>query len=152
MMRVTSLVRSITILLAVLGAMIAVAAAGLMLSEEVSFNGTSVFPLPFLVLFEWGVLGMAGAVYVTLSELQWSDHHPQVAWGILGAYVPLIFLGAFSLGLLALISALPLVAATVIMTIRRRLSAFRCLGMMTIGALANLAILFGLIGLNALSR
>jgi len=99
------MIRAILLSSAILGAILATAAAGLFLVHQAAGSGGSVFRLPFLVLVEWAAFGITGAVYIIRTELRSDASQLRGAWGIVGAYVPFIFLGALSIGGLALISA-----------------------------------------------
>jgi hypothetical protein len=133
--------RKLSILSAIIGAGLATAAAGAFLSQQASFNGSSVFPMPFFALFDWAVLGIAGAVYLALAELRPEDHQTKGAWAVLGAYLPLIVLGALSIGSIALVSAAFLLVPVILHTIRYRVPFLRQLGFLLIGAVINLAFL-----------
>jgi hypothetical protein len=144
--------RTISLSFTVLGAFLAAGAAGIILIQQADMPGSSVFPMPFLVLFEWAVLGIAGAVYVSLAELRSDERQLQGAWAIVGAYIPLILLGAFSIGPIALVTAVLLLGPTIFLTIRHGSPILRQMGILAIGALANLVILLTLIGIDRIVR
>lgn len=141
------MIRVISLSSAILGAMLATTAAGLVLVQQADSPGSSVFPMPFLVLFEWAAMGIAGAVYIVLAELRSDTSQVRGAWGIVGAYVPLILLGAFSIGPIALISAVLLLVPALLLTLRNRLPIMRQLAILGIGAIGNLALLFAFIAI-----
>jgi hypothetical protein len=146
------MIRAISLLSAILGAMLAIAAAGLLLVHEVDSAFASVFPMPFLVLLEWAAFGIAGAVSIIRTELRSDISHLRAAWGIVGGYVPLIYLGALSIGSLALISAVLLFGPTLLLTLRSRLPIMRHLAILGIGAIGNLVLLFAFIALARVVR
>lgn len=146
--------RTISLASAVLGAIWATVAAGLFLIQETEGPGSTAFPMPFLVLLDWAALGIAGAIYVSFVTLRSDARKLQGAWIVLGAYIPLIIIGGFSIGPFALVGALLLLAPAVFLTIRHGGSSVRLLGSLVIGLLANLTIIlaFVLIGRLALAR
>jgi hypothetical protein len=144
--------KTIALTSAIVGALLAFTAASLVLIQEASHPGASIFPMPVLVLIEWGVLGMAGAIYLLLAEMRQAGRYLLGAWAMLGAYLPLILLGAFTIGPYALASALLLLAPTAYLTHRHDIGARRWPGYLVIGALGNLAILLILILLGNLAR
>jgi hypothetical protein len=141
------MIRAISLLSAILGAMLAIAAAGLLLVHEVDSAFASVFPMPFLVLLEWAAFGIAGAVSIIRTELRSDISHLRAAWGIVGGY-----LGALSIGSLALISAVLLFGPTLLLTLRSRLPIMRHLAILGIGAIGNLVLLFAFIALARVVR
>jgi hypothetical protein len=144
--------RKISIVSAVLGAVLAVTAAVVILIQQAGILGISIFPLPFLVFVDWATLGIAGAVYVNLSTIHSDAHQLQGAWAVLGAYIPLIVLGAFSIGPIALVGGLLLLAPTIHLTIRYGGNFRRLLGILVIGGLVNLIVLVALIMIGQLAR
>lgn len=143
--------RIISILLSVTGGILATAAAGAFTAQQANISGSDIFPMPFLALLDWGILGIAGAVYIILAELRSEPRQLQGAWGILGAYIPLILLGALTIGPLALVSAAFLLVAAMILTVRYKAPYLRQLGFLVIGGLVNLVILIALILLARVS-
>lgn len=139
------MIRAILLSSAVLGAMLATGAAGEVLIHEFDVSGSSIFPMPFLVLFEWVFLGISGVVYVVLTELRSDMDHLKWTWVIIGAYVPLIFLSALSIGPIVLISGVLLLAPTLIISFRNRSNFMRYSVFFGIGAIGNLVLLFALI-------
>ncbi len=144
------MVRAISLSFAVLAAVFATGMAGLIFIEQADYPGSSIFPMPFLVLLEWAAFGIAGAVYLILAELRSEINQIRGSWGIIGAYIPLILLGAFSIGPYVLASAVLLLGPTLILTLRNRLPIIRHLAILGIGAIANLVLLFAFIGLAKL--
>ncbi len=66
--------------------------------SQVQFGASPMWPLPGLVLLEWAILGIVGfaAAYITFGKnvVIWQ----QATWAISGAFIPLIVLGALSIG------------------------------------------------------
>ena len=141
------MVRAIPLSSAILGALFATGMAGLVLIEQAASPGSSIFPMLFLVLFEWAAFGITGAVYLVLTELRPDTSQVRGAWSIVGAYVPLILLGAFSIGPNVLVSAVLLLVPTLILTLRNRLPIIRHLAILGIGTIANLVLLLAFIAL-----
>jgi hypothetical protein len=144
--------RTISLSSAVLGAILATMGAGMILIQQAGIFASNVFPMPFLVLLDWAVLGVAGAVYVSLATLRPDARQLQGAWAVLGAYVPLIVIGAFSIGPVALLCALLLLAPTLFLTIRHQVNFGRLLGILAIGILANLTLVLALVMIGRLAR
>ena len=144
--------RTISLTSAVLSTILASGAAGMVFIQQAGIPGSPVFPLPFLVLLEWALLSIAGAIYVSLAELRADGRQLQGAWAIVGAYIPLILLSAASIGPIALVCAILLLAPTIFVTMRFGSPILRQLGILVIGAIVNLMMLFALIGIDTIVR
>lgn len=144
--------RAMVFSLAILSALLATGAAGGVLIQELIVAEPSVFPTPLLVLLDWATLGIAGAVYIVLAEVQSDTNHLKMAWGILGAYVPLGLLGAFSIGPMTLIGGILLFAPILLVSIRHRPKLLAYFTSFGIGAFGNLVLLVAFITSGRLLR
>lgn len=143
------IVRIISVVLALLGAVLANLAAGVLIFQQPDTPSSSLFPLPFLALVDWAALSVIGAVFIILAELKRDVHQLRGAWGVLGAYIPLILVSGFSFGPLALVSALLLLIPTSLLTIRYKNGLLPRLWLMVlIGVGINWIVLFSLIALD----
>jgi hypothetical protein len=131
-----------------LGALVSIGGAVLILSDEASLAMTPVWPLPGFVLLDWAVLGFIVFLTAYLSFRQISAKWLQVSWFITGAFIPLIVLGALSIGLFVLIAFLLFVISTIILAIRRRAKWLESFGLLMLGAVCNLGILLIVITLG----
>ncbi|MCZ7666953.1 MAG: hypothetical protein M5U34_06885 [Chloroflexi bacterium] len=135
--------------LAVSGVVLANSAIGILIFQQPDTPGSSLFPLPFLALVNWATLSVVGAIYIILTELKKDAHQLQGAWGVLGAYIPLILVSVFSFGSFALVSALLLLIPTILLSIRYKNSLSPRLWLMVlIGVGINWIVLFSLIVLD----
>jgi hypothetical protein len=131
-----------------LGALVSIGGAVLILLDEASITMTPVWPLPGFVLLDWAVLGFIVFLATYLSFRQISAKWLLVAWFITGAFIPLIVLGALSIGLFVLITFLLFVISTIILAIRKRAKWLESFGLLMLGAVCNLGILLIMITLG----
>src|SRR4030042_1984916 len=93
---------------------ISLAGALLVGAERLSFTGSTIWPLPGLVLLDWAGLGVAGLLGL-LSE--GNPKHPynlNIIWFVIGAQMPLVVLGAFSIGAMVLLSLIAFLVAALL--------------------------------------
>src|SRR4030042_2594271 len=106
------------------------------------------WPLPGLVLVDWVLLGSIGFFAVFLCFRHTSVKWLLLAWFITGALIPLIILGAFSIGLAVLIAFFLFVISTIILTIRQKGKWINSFAWLLLGSICNLGILFIIITLS----
>ena len=136
---------AIAIIPSVIGAMLALAAASVIINLETEIPGSALFPMPSLLLFEWATFGITGATYMSLSIIRSDANDLRGAWAVIGAYLPLIALGPFSIAPITLLSALLLLVSAILVTTRKRIGILGALASSVIGAVANLIVLLVLI-------
>ena len=130
------------------GALISIGGALLVFSSQAQIGMSQLWPLPGLVLIDWALLGLIGFIAAYLCFKGVSAKWLHVAWFITGTFIPLIILGAFSIGAGVLIVFLLFVVSTIILTIRRRGRLLASFGLLLLGSICNLGILFILITLG----
>ena len=135
--------------LGAIGALVAVAGPIVVLGSQPTNPGSSVWPLPGLVLIDWAVLGVAGFLGAYLGTKPLPGLWSKIAWFVAGALIPLMALGALSIGPFVLLSLVFLAASAVLVTIHQRLKGLEILGAFVLGILLNLGLLLGLIVLGA---
>jgi hypothetical protein len=108
----------------------------------------SLWTLPGLVLVDWVLLGLVGFITTYFCFRQTSAKWLHVAWFITGTFIPLIILGAVSIGAGVLIAFLLFVVSTIILTIRQRGRLLASFGLLMLGSICNLGILLILITLR----
>ncbi|OGN92754.1 MAG: hypothetical protein A2Z71_11140 [Chloroflexi bacterium RBG_13_50_21] len=106
------------------------------------------WPLPGLVLVDWVLLGSIGFFAVYLCFRHTSVKWLLLAWFITGTLIPLIILGAFSIGLAVLIAFFLFVISTIILTIRQKGKWINSFAWLMLGSICNLGILFIIITLS----
>jgi hypothetical protein len=110
-----------------------------------SAPGESIWPLPGLVLLEWAALGVIGFMGILLAEnphdLAWFGG----SWFVIGAFLPLMILGALSIGPFVFISLVTLLIAAVLTSVQLKISLLPRLKFLLIGIVANLGLLLGVI-------
>jgi hypothetical protein len=131
--------------LGAIGALIAVAGPVLVLGSQPGGPGYSIWPLPGLVLIDWAVLGVAGFLGTYLGTKPLPGLWGHAAWFVAGALIPLMALGALSIGPFVLFSLVFLAASAVLVTIHQRLKGLEIFGAFALGILINLGLLLGLI-------
>lgn len=129
------------LLLAFTGALLAAGGALAFYTSQASL-GSPVWPLPGLVLLDWAITGLSGFLGVYFSSRQPSaEDWRKWAWIASGALVPLVVLGALSIGLYVLASLLCLLAATILVTLSKNANWPAHLGLFLLGAVLNLGLL-----------
>ncbi len=88
----------IALTLSFLGAIVSIGGAIIIYSSQAQDGMSPLWPLPGLVLLDWVLLGLIAFLGAYLSFKQLSAKWLQVTWFITGAFMPLIVLGAFSIG------------------------------------------------------
>ena len=138
----------LALVLSFLGAIVSIGGALLTYSSQAQIPDAPLWPLPGFVLLDWVILGLMGFLATFLSFRQSSAKWMQVTWFITGAFIPLIVLGALSIGLFVLIAFLLFVISTIILAIRRRAKWLESFGILMLGAVCNLGILLIVITLG----
>jgi hypothetical protein len=115
-------------------------------AQQASFASPgSIWPLPGLVLLDWAALGVIGFIGILLAEnprnLPWFEG----SWFAVGAFLPLVVLGAFSIGPFVFLSLLTLLIAAILTSLQLKISPLPRLKFLLIGTLANLGLLLGVI-------
>lgn len=120
----------------------------LVLGSQMGIPGNSIWPLPGLVLIDWAILGVAGFLTAYLGTKPLPGFWASAAWFVVGALIPLLALGALSIGPFVLICLAFLSASAVLMTIHQRLKGRDIFLNFVLGALVNLGLLLGMIALG----
>ena len=133
--------------LSVLAALISLIGAVAVYSDQVQFSVSSLWPLPGLVLLIWAVIGVVGFVATYLTYKRGWVWWKRATWFISGTYVPLVILGAFSIGPIVLIAFLLYLLSTILLAIGRGPRWLENLGILILGGAINLGILLAIISL-----
>ena len=137
-----SLTRIIQWTLGALGAGIALAGSLGIGASQLDYPGASIWPMPGLVLLNWAVIGLLGFVGL-IAEGSWKRTINLVdTWFVVGALIPLMMIGAFSIGPLVLMTLLAFLVATLLASTQAKGNWLRYFKTLLIGAIANLAILY----------
>jgi hypothetical protein len=138
----------VPLVLAFFGALVSLWGASVTYLSQAQISGASLWPLPGLVLMDWAVFGLAGFITAYLCFRQVSAKWLHAAWFITGAFIPLIILGAFSIGSGVLIVFILFVVSTIILTIRQKGKLLASFGLLMLGSIYNLGVLFLMITLG----
>jgi hypothetical protein len=141
----------VALFLSAIGALAAIAGAVLIGFSQAQAGGSTVWPLPGLVLLDWAILGAAGACIAFLTAQSMSVKWVNAYWLITGAFIPLIILGILSIGLYVLITYVLYLISAIILSVRRHPKWLNCFGIFMLGVLGNLGILLLFISLGNLS-
>jgi hypothetical protein len=136
------------LVLSFFGAVVSIGGAILTYSSQAQVAEASLWPLPGFVLLDWAILGLIGFLAAYLSFKQLSAKWQQVAWFITGTFIPLIVLGAVSIGPVVLIAFLLFLTSTIILAIRNRAKWLESFGLFMLGAIVNLLLLYIIITLG----
>lgn len=126
---------------ALIGAIISIAGAGGVYLSQVSPGMAPLWPLPGFVLLDWalvGIIDFIAAYYVfRWSSINWQ----QATWAFTGALIPLIILGAFSIGPLVLITFILFVVSIVLFALSKKPKWLASIGALALGIIINLGFL-----------
>ena len=139
-------------ILATVGAAVCIGTAILFWLDQSSFPGASLWPLPALVLIEMAFLGLAGMLAVVLDSEERTPRWGSLTWAVCGGLTALMVIGVFSIGPLLFWAVLAFVLASVLADWRRGRKILYDLGIFTLGAVCNAAILLLLIAAAATFR
>jgi hypothetical protein len=117
-------------------------------SSQAQIPEAPLWLLPGMVLLDWVLLGAIGLLTAFFSFRHVSAKWVQAAWFITGTFIPLIILGAFSIGLGVLVAFFLFVVSTIILSIRRRGKWLLSFGLLMLGSICNLGILLIMITLG----
>jgi hypothetical protein len=138
----------IALLLAFSAAIITFLGAMLTYLSQAQIASAPLWPLPGLVLVDWTLLGSIGFVTAFFSLRKKTAGWFRMTWIITGTFIPIAILGAFSIGMVVIISFLLFVFSTVIIALRYREKWLESFGLLMLGSLGNLAILMAIITLS----
>lgn len=130
---------------AAIGATVCIGIAVLFWIEETSFRGAAIWPLPALVLIEVAFLGLTGMLAVVLIGDGRISQWGSLIWAVCGGLTALTIIGGFSIGPLLFWAVLAFVLAGVLIDWRTSRKLLYDLGIFTLGAVCNTAILLLLI-------
>jgi len=119
-------------------------------SSQAQIPEVRLWPLPGLILLYWALLGLIGLVTAYLSFRQIDVIWLKVTWFITGTFVPLIILGAFSIGMCVLVVEFLFMISMIILTLQQRVKWLGSFGFWMLGAFCNLVILLIIITLGTL--
>lgn len=131
----------VALILAFIGALIAAGGSLMILIDQAQVTGSPVWPLPGLVLMDWAMLGVLGFLGAYFGRIPSSAHWRKVSWLSAGALIPLVILGAFSIGPFVLVSLIFFLASTLLIAIHKERKWPEHLGLLMVGAVANLGLL-----------
>jgi hypothetical protein len=135
-------------ILALLGALLCIGgASGFWQHEQLSSPNASVWPLPALVLIEWLLLGIVGAITTLADRRSAPSVWTTTRWTVCGALFGLLILGGFSIGPLVLLAALTFLGAAILADHRYQRKVRAQVGLLTAGTLGNIGLLLTLISL-----
>ena len=137
----------IAIFLATIAALAAMAGAVLIGLSQAQAP-MSLWPLPGLVLVDWLLLGAATLFGTILTVRSMAMKWLMAIWLLTGAFIPLVILGAFSIGGYVLISHVLFLISTLILSFRRHPKWLDCFASFILGLFVNLGLLLLIINLS----
>jgi hypothetical protein len=117
-------------------------------SYQPQVPGESLWPLPGLVLLLWVLLAMVGFISAYLCMKRETVKWQRALWAILGTFIPLMILGAFSIGTAVFLVFVLFLISAVIFSIRQRAMWLVNIGFLMLGGVGNLTLLLIIIGLS----
>jgi hypothetical protein len=138
----------IGVALAFVGAVISLVGAVSVYIGQAKIGNSPLWPLPGLVLLIWALLGVNGLVAAYLSTRQDTASWERGLWLISGAFIPIIILGALSIGPYVFITFLLLSISALILAFTRRTKWLVSLGWLVLGAVLDLGVLLLVISLG----
>lgn len=139
------------LVLAFIGALIALSGSWLVFVEQAQFQGARIWPLPGFALVDWAIMGTLGFLGVLFSYRPNGSVWLKTIWFVVGALIPLVVLGAFSIGLFVLISLLFILASSIIISIQKKSKWLWHLGLLMVGVICNLGLFLLFIAFSKLS-
>lgn len=107
----------------------------------------SLWPLPALVLLEWMLLGVVGAIAAFGDRRSERSLWRTIRWAVCGALFGLLIVGLFSIGPLVLFAALSFLGAATMADRRYQPRVSAPMGVLTAGTVGNVGLLLTLISL-----
>jgi hypothetical protein len=117
-------------------------------SYQTGIPGETLWPLPGLVLMLWVLLAIVGFVSAYLCMKRLTVKWQRALWAILGTFIPLMILGAFSIGTLVFLVFMLFLISNLILSIRQRAMWLVNLGFLLLGGVGNLTLLLIIISLS----
>jgi hypothetical protein len=117
-------------------------------SYQPQVPGESLWPLPGLVLLLWVLLAMVGFVSAYLCMKRVTVKWQRALWATLGTFIPLMILGAFSIGTAVFLVFVLFLISALIFSIRQRAMWLVNIGFLMLGGVGNLTLLLIIIGLS----
>jgi hypothetical protein len=139
------------LIFALLGAIVSVGGAVLVYISQLQFGQTPLWLLPGFVLLDWAILGLVCFLTIFLNIRQYSIKWLEATLFITGTFVPLIVLGAFSIGPLVLIGFMFFLISTLIQSFRQKVKWLKSFGLFLFGLICNLGFLLIIIFLGNLN-
>jgi hypothetical protein len=139
----------LALLFSFLAAIVSITGAIFTYTTQAQIAGTTLWPLPGWVLIDWLITGFISFVVVSISLRKKTSAWLRMTWLLTGAFIPLIILGALSIGYLVLIAFFFAVISTFILAIRYRFKWLESFGILMFGSIGNLIILVFIINLGS---
>ena len=140
-----SINRILQLIFGAAGLAISLAGALLVGAEQLSFTGSTIWPLPGLVLLDWAGLGVAGFLGLLSEGNPKAPYYLNIIWFVIGAQMPLVVLGAFSIGAMVLLSLIAFLVAALLASAQIPVGWLGYGKYLLVGMLANLVVLLLLI-------
>jgi hypothetical protein len=110
--------------------------------------GEPLWPLPGFVLLDWVLLGLMGFLTTYFCMRKLAEKWMQAMWFTTGTFIPLIILGAFSIGPIVLLVYVLFLISAIILSIRQKAKWLQSFGLMLLGGVSNLTLLLIIITLG----
>ncbi len=131
----------LAVLLAFLGAIISFLGVVVTYSSVAQVPDTPLWPLPGLVLVDWLLIGSISFIAAFFSLRRKSTGWLNLIWFMTGTFIPVIILGAFTIGLMVLIAFFFIVISTFIIAIKQESKWLTSFGYLMLGSIINLGVL-----------
>ena len=143
-----SWVDMLALVLAFFGAIVSCFGAVVTYLSQAQIPEASLWPLPGLILVDWLLIGSLSFVAVFFCLRRKSSTWRKLVWFMTGTFIPVIILGAFSIGLMALIAFFFVVISTFIIAIRQGSKWLESFGFLMLGSICNLGVIAAIIFLS----
>jgi hypothetical protein len=131
----------LALVLAFLGAIVSFLGVVAIYSSAAQVSGTPLWPLPGLVLVDWMLIGAISFIATFFCLRKRSAGWLKLIWFMTGTFIPVIILGAFTIGVLVLVAFFFMVISTFIIAIRQESKWLTSFGYLMLGSIINLGIL-----------
>lgn len=140
-------VEIIAIILSLCGVIIFIGGAISVANSQTSSFNAPIWPLPGLVLTYWAILGIVHLVFTILIAMDKPNIFLYGSWSITGAFIPLMILGALSIGSIVLMGFVLFLFSSILLSLRRKVKWLTSLGLFILGAVISAGVLLAMIAL-----
>jgi hypothetical protein len=127
----------LAIILSLCGAYISDSGAIHVYISQVSRFDMPMWPLPGLFLVYWAMLGVINLIFTFLIARNALNNYLYTSWLINGAFIPLIILGALSIGSAVLLGFVFFLLSSILQSVHKKVKLITSLGRFALGIIVS---------------